>query len=130
MRTLVLEYETPANALAAIGWAGQPPPDIGARLRLPLSSCGYWRKSNGLRARQRPGGRREVSTLSWASAAGVRLPGAVRGKGPGTRPHRRRSQAWHPSGSRLPECSNLCLWAVPPTGFEPALTAPEANAVW
>jgi len=58
MRTLVLECETPANALAAIGWAGQPAPDIVALFRLPWSSCGYWRKSNGLRVRQRPGGRR------------------------------------------------------------------------
>jgi hypothetical protein len=31
-----MEYETSANALAAIGWAGQPPPDIAALLRLPF----------------------------------------------------------------------------------------------
>ncbi len=50
---------------AAIGRAGQPPPDIAALFRLPLCSCGYWRKSNGLRAGQRPSGRRYGWLLSW-----------------------------------------------------------------
>ena len=37
-------------ASTAIGQAGQPPPDIAALFRVPLCSCGYWRRSNGLHA--------------------------------------------------------------------------------
>ena len=48
----------------------------------------------------------------------------------GTAPRCRRSQAWRRFASRLSKCSNLVPLPVPPAGFEPALTAPEAVALY
>jgi hypothetical protein len=69
-------------ASEAVGWAGRPAPPSLVLLWLPRCSCGYWRKNNGLRLGQRPGGRRYCWPLSWAFGAGVLPPGAARGKGP------------------------------------------------
>src|SRR5262249_43665894 len=63
------------------GWSAAPVSSL--LLRLPLCSCGYWQKSNGLQAGQRPGGRRYCWPLSWgAFRAGGLPPGGVGGKGP------------------------------------------------
>jgi len=117
-------------ALAAIGRAGQPPPDIAALFRLPACSCGFWWKSNGLRSGQRPGGRRYDWLLSWAFRGWGPASGGGSGVRSGTRLRFCRSRAWHSIGPRLSECSNSCLLPAPPAGFEPALTAPERVAVY
>jgi hypothetical protein len=71
-----------------------------------LFSCGYWRRSNGRRAGQRPGGRR----LWLAAELGFRGWGPGCGGGPGarsgTRLRFRRSQARAYVPPRLSERSN------------------------
>jgi len=117
-------------ATETTGRAGRPPPASSAPLWLLLSSWGYWPKSNGLWSGQRPGGRRHGWPVSWGFPRLGAASGGDSGARSGTSLRCRRSQAWGWVSPRLSECSNLCLWPVPPAGFEPALTAPEANAVW
>jgi hypothetical protein len=51
-------------------------------LRLPLCSCGYWQKSNGLWAGQRPGGRRYLLAAELGfSGLGSCLRERLGGKG-------------------------------------------------
>jgi hypothetical protein len=64
-------------ASAAIGWAGQPPPGYCPLFRLPLCSCGYWRKSNGLWAAVWPGVRGRPLDAEPGADAGPAAPQAL-----------------------------------------------------
>jgi hypothetical protein len=56
----------PGGIQGGRAWLDGCAPGIADSAPAATVSCGYWRKSNGLRPRQRPGGRRYSLPLSWA----------------------------------------------------------------
>jgi len=86
------------TSLAAVGLCPRSP-----------RNCSTNARSNGLPSPNGPGNRECEPPLgrgTRVSGGGIR---ARIGHKAGTAPRFRRSQAWHPSGPRLSECSNLCL---------------------
>jgi hypothetical protein len=104
-------HTVPAGGRAALARSASDrwSPSSLVLLWLPLSSCRYRRKSNGLRSGQRLGGRRHCWPLSRAFRGWGPDSGGGSGEWSGTRLRCRRSQLWRLAGSRLSECSNLCL---------------------
>ncbi len=123
------ECETSAKWHPGAIPGGQPRPGGVGAAGLPLRSCGYWGKSNGLWAGQRPSGRRYCLPLSWGFP---RLGSCCRariGRGIGNASASAQVTGSGPCGVKIVKVFELWLLPVPPAGFEPALTAPEANPV-